>query len=362
MAGLPVAWEILPMLPVKRMTAVCLAVAAGSVVLGQAGMASAQATRPVGYKYQTITVNGLARSELNGISASGAYAGEGLTSAFSGIRLFVASPSGQRTYYQLPFQDLATTQPFYESAAGMDNAGDVVGVWTDTGNRTRGYERWADGRITQIDDPSASDVSGAGTAVGGISPDGAFVVGAYYDGNLALNGFLLHDGQFTTYDVPGAASTELTFYDRGTYGGYYISAAGAMFGFVVRNGELHTVAAPGETNPSAGSGTELTGMSADGTLFGDVFPAGQTIEGFSLAGSTYTTIEDPGQVGTTNMDGTAVNGVSSNGIVVGGYSYTPGTSTAGGLVAGYMAVPCEASPLLGNTGLSDVIQRMPMSV
>ena len=327
----------------KKVTAACVAVAAGWAVLGLAGVASAQAGGPVRYSYKTITIKGKARSELNGINASGAYAGEGLNSAYTGIKLFVASPSGQLTFYTLPFKDLSTTAPFYESASGMDNAGDVVGGWLDTDGRNHGFERRADGKITEINDPSASDVKNAGTSVDGVSADGTVIVGGYYDSTLALHGFLLEGGKFTTYDVPGAAGTELTLYDHGTYGGYYVSSTGAMFGFYVKCGKLHTVAAPGQAHPPAGFGTELTGISADGTLFGDAFPAGKPIYAFSLADGTYSTIKDPHQVGTTDLDGTAVNNASTTGVAAGGYTYTNGTSTVGGLVTGFIATPSTSS-------------------
>jgi hypothetical protein len=325
----------------KKVAAACLAVAAGSVVLGVAGVASAQTGGSVRYSYKTVTIKGKARSEVDGINASGAYAGEGLNSSFTAIKLFVASPSGQLTFYRLPFKDLSTTAAFYESASGMDNAGDVAGIWTDTDGRTHGFVRLADGKITEINDPSASDAKNAGTAVEGISANGTVIVGAYYDSELALHGFLLEGGKFTTYDVPGAADTELTFYDHGTFGGYYVSSTGAQFGFYVKSGKLHTVAAPGEANPPKGSGTELVGISAGGTLFGDAFPAGKPIYGFSLADGTYSTIKDPHQAGTTDLDGTAVTSASSTGVAAGGYSYTSGTSTAGGLVTGLIATPCR---------------------
>jgi hypothetical protein len=331
------------MFPRAKAAAVCLAVAAGSVGLGVAGVASAQTGAPVRYSYKTVTIKGEARSEVDGINASGAYAGEGLNSTYTGIELFVASPSGKLTFYQLPFKDLSTTEAFYESAAGMDNAGDVVGIWLDTDGRTHGFVRLADGQISGINDPSASAVKNAGTAVEGISADGTVIVGAYYDSKLALHGFLLEGGKFTTYDVPGAADTEVTLYDHGTFGGYYVSATGAQFGFYVQSGKLHTVAAPGQAHPPKGSGTELVGISADGTLFGDVFPAGKPIYAFSLANGIYSTIKDPNQVGTTDLDGTAVASASSAGVAAGGYTYTKGTSTVGGLVTGLIATPCTSS-------------------
>lgn len=323
----------------KKAAAACLAAAAGSVALGQAGVASAQTGRPVAYSFKTVTIKGKARSELNGVNASGAYAGEGLNRTFTGIKLFVASPSGQLTFYRLPFKNLSTTAPFYESASGMDNAGDVVGAWTGTGGRTHGFKRQADGKITEIDDPSAADVSNGGTLVEGISADGRVIVGAYHDSSLALRGFLLEGGEFTSYDVPGAADTVVNFYEHGTFGGYYVSSTGATFGFFVQSGKLHTVAAPGEANPPAGFGTELTAASADGTLFGDVFPAGKPIYAFSAAHGRFTTIRDPHQVGTTDLDGTAVNAASVTGVVAGGYTYTDGTSTVGGLVTAFIATP-----------------------
>jgi hypothetical protein len=99
--------------------------------------------------------------------------------------------------------------------------------------------------------------------------------------------------------------------------------------------------APGEAHPPSGSGTELVGISADGTLFGDAFPAGKPISAFSLADGTYSTIKDPNQVGTTDLDGTAVTSASSTGVTAGGYSYTKRTSTVGGLVTGLIATPCR---------------------
>lgn len=328
----------------KKVAAACLAVAAGSAVgLGSAGVASAQARGLVSYSYKTVTIPGAARSELNGVNARGAYAGDALDSNYLGIRLFVANPAGRLTFYQLPFQDIATTHPFYESASGMDNAGDVVGAWTDTSGRSHGFERMANGKISAINDPSASDASNAGTLVEGMSPDGTVIAGGYYDSNLAPHGFLLKGGKFTTHDVPGATGTVLTFDNRETYGGYYVSSTGGVFGFYVRNGKLHTVAAPGEANPPAGFGTELIGMRADGTLYGDVFPAGAPAHAFSLADGTFSAIKDPKEVGTTDLDGTAINCASATGVVVGGYTYTAGTSTVGGLVTAFIATPRTSS-------------------
>ena len=324
----------------KRVAAACLAVAAGSAVgLGPAGVASAQTGRSVSYVYKTVTIPGAARSELNGVNARGAYAGDGLNSSYLAIRLFVASPAGQLTFYRLPFKDISTTHPFYESASGMDNAGDVVGSWTDTSGRSHGFERMANGKISAINDPSASDASNAGTLVEGMSPDGTVIAGGYYDSNLTPHGFLLKGGKFTTHDVPGATGTVLTFDNRETYGGYYVSSTGGVFGFYVQNGKLHTVAAPGEANPPAGFGTELIGMRADGTLYGDVFPAGAPAHAFSLADGTFSTIKDPKEVGTTDLDGTAINCASATGVVVGGYTYTAGTPTVGGLVTAFIATP-----------------------
>jgi hypothetical protein len=40
--------------------------------------------------------------------------------------------------------------------------------------------------------------------------DGTVIVGIYYDSSVALHGFHPERSQFMTYDVPGAADTELT--------------------------------------------------------------------------------------------------------------------------------------------------------
>jgi hypothetical protein len=59
------------MFPYMKVAAACLVVAAGSAVPGLAGVASAQTQTGnlVRYSYKTVTINGKARSELNGINA-----------------------------------------------------------------------------------------------------------------------------------------------------------------------------------------------------------------------------------------------------------------------------------------------------
>ena len=79
-------------------------------------------------------------------------------------------------------------------------------------------------------------------------------------------------------------------------------------------------------------------LSADGTLFG--FEQSQSpIFGFAYANGKYTTITDPHEVAITSLDGTEAVNANLEGVVVGDYTYTPGTGIQAGYLHGYIATP-----------------------
>ena len=106
----------------------------------------------------------------------------------------------------------------------------------------------------------------------------------------------------------------------------------------MKDGQFHTVQAPGLPNLPNGEGPTLTAVSADGTLFGYELSQ-DPIFGFAYANGKYTTIKDPDEVATTNLDGTEAVNANLEGVVVGDYTYTPGTSSQPGYLHGYIAIP-----------------------
>ena len=84
------------------------------------------------------------------------------------------------------------------SSNDINNAGLIVGFFTDAAGNTRGYQRNLDGSFTFIDAPGAI----ATFIEGGINNRGDIV--GDFDDPTGTHGFLLSGGVFTIIDVPGA--------------------------------------------------------------------------------------------------------------------------------------------------------------
>jgi hypothetical protein len=100
------------------------------------------------------------------------------------------------------------TSGIVSAPTGINNRGDIVGFYLDAGTPsagTHGFVRWADGRFTTFDDPSANS-SPIYTAPNAISDTGV-IVGSYSD-TVTSHGFVREqDGYFVTIDGPRAVST-----------------------------------------------------------------------------------------------------------------------------------------------------------
>src|SRR5439155_25432573 len=71
------------------------------------------------------------------------------------------------------------------------------------------------------------------------------IVGGYVDVNNVDHAFLLVNGQFTSFDVPGATSTDaFDIDDSGEIVGVYIDTAGVQHGFVLKDGIFSTLDFP----------------------------------------------------------------------------------------------------------------------
>ncbi len=291
---------------------------------------------PARYRYQTITVPGYPSAYVNGISDSGGYAGEACKDRnCTKVALFVASAAGKITFYTLPFANYSPTGPFNTTATGMDNVGAVVGAYTDAKGGLHGFVRSARGVLTQINDPRAA---AGGTVADGISPDGSVIVGFYAGKAGVLHGFLLHNGAFTTYDVPGASGTVVAFATHGQFGGSYFAADGLSRGFYVTHGRLHTLSAPAQPGARHPALT-VSAVDATGTLFGYVTSANMPGYGIAYAHGRYTTFRDPHKAGTGPQAGTVIYSANSDGVVAGAYTYTNGTATQFPYAKGFIARP-----------------------
>jgi probable HAF family extracellular repeat protein len=119
-------------------------------------------------------------------------------------------------------------------ATGLNNRGQVVGQYLDTGGAVHGF-LWDKGRITTIDLPGAT-----GTSLTAINDRGQ-LLGVYLDAGGSFHGFVLSRGRYTSLDAPGnsAFPFPLDINDRGQIVGYRaddpVTQAGAR-GFLLARG------------------------------------------------------------------------------------------------------------------------------
>jgi hypothetical protein len=164
------------------------------------------------------------------------------------------------------------------------------------------------------------DVPGAPvgfTEADGINDRGD-VVGTYRSGTALtdpLHGFLLHDGSYTTIDVPGAhgVTFALGINAQGDVVGGFLEGAGTH-GFVLRQGGYTALDAPG-----ARGFTSAAGINAQGDIVGRYQDApGGALHGFLLRAGSFTTLDFPGAPATNAF------GIDDAGDVVGSYVDTAG--------------------------------------
>jgi hypothetical protein len=112
----------------------------------------------------------------------------------------------------------------------------VVGYYATADGVIHGFVRYGNnGRIRTFDAPGA--VGPAGTKAIGINNQGT-IVGRYVGADDNRHGFVLRNGVFTTFDVPGANNTILTaINERGDLTGYTFASVFDIFsGFVATRG------------------------------------------------------------------------------------------------------------------------------
>lgn len=203
------------------------------------------------------------------------------------------------------------------SAWGINNRGEVVGVYSLPDKSTHGF-LWSGGRISSIDFPAAT-----GTDAWGINSRGDIVGDYTIDG--VTHTFVLTAGRFVTVDVPGASLTSLAGID----------SSGGLFGiYNLPDKSTHTVVIKGQATVNSdhpGGVTQGNGINNPGDLVGNYTIAGAT-HGYLQSKGKFTTFDFP------NSAFTGAYGISDGGDIVGryrdaagathGYVYSGGTFTA----------------------------------
>jgi uncharacterized membrane protein len=220
------------------------------------------------------------------------------------------------TFTAIDFPGATSTQVW-----GINHSGDIVGLYVSADKATHGFLE-SRGQFISIDFPGA-----AYTAVNAISPRGD-IIGDYaatLTGSGPHRGFVLSmDGVFTTIDYPGAASTyAVGMNSHGDVLGSHAFADNVYHNFVMSANQFTTVGQFTPIDDVAGASATVAIAILGGEVVGAYTTAGVS-HGFVLSDGHLTTIDAPGGATFTN-----VTGIDSRGEMVGRY-------TVGGVTHAYL--------------------------
>jgi probable HAF family extracellular repeat protein len=264
-----------------------------------------------------------------------------LASFSMGVVLGAVTPSAAASY---TFTLIDVPGATFTFAQGINDRGEVVGSFDDTGGNHHGFLR-SRGQFTIIDAPTASDTTAAG--INNLSQ----IVGSYVI-NAQSHGFLLDAGRFTVIEPSGATSSRANaINDLGQIVGEYADASGSRHGFLWTHGQFTSIELPhaieatsvapkgingadqivgqftdtggqlrGFRLEARGSGIVLVALEPHGINdIGEIvgrYTAPSTSVGFLLAYGLSTDIVVPAGAG----GGTIANGINNRGQIVGSYS------------------------------------------
>jgi hypothetical protein len=199
------------------------------------------------------------------------------------VAFAAASTALAQTYTTVDFPGaIATTLD-----GGPNPEGTNISTWTDTAGFTHGFVL-KDGAFTSFDVPGST-----ATTPNWISPQGV-IVGGYVDSRGANHGFVLDNGQYTTVDFPSAAGTILTGLNpSGEMAGASCTVAScpatSLHSFTVsKQGVFKGFDPPGAISSNAAS------INPSGAVVGAYRDSSGVGHGYLLYHGTFTTIDFPG--------------------------------------------------------------------
>lgn len=194
---------------------------------------------------------------------------------------------------------------------GMNDAGDVVGFYVDSAQKTHGFVL-KQGKFTSF------DFEGATATQGRAINNSGDIAGLYTHDDGLQHSFLYSGGTFTRIDVPNANYTgAFGLNESGEVVGHTQFPGESMKGFTWKQGQFSVF-----TYPDANTMACAFGVNAKGDIVGHWREPSGTIRGYVLRNGRFASFEFPGAKGTM-ID---VGGISSSGDIVGPYTGADGVN------------------------------------
>jgi hypothetical protein len=257
-----------------------------------------------GYNFSTIDFPGGTATQARGVNQQGDVVGiytDPGTGLWRGFRL----SSGN--YSKIDFPGASQTYP-----RGIDMKKDVVGFFADSSGVAHGF-LLNSGGFQQIDVPGSLQ-----TAVRAIADNGLIVGDTTFD-NLTSQCFVLKNGTYSTFSFPGQnVDTCVGVSKRGDVLGYYSN--GSDFTFIRRLGRFSPISVPGATSQ------DPFGMNDLDQVVGTFIDSSGAQHGYMADIAMVTIVDPPG------AHSVHARGINVKGVIVGSYS-------ASGVTHGFVATP-----------------------
>jgi uncharacterized membrane protein len=230
---------------------------------------------------------------------------------------FLRHPGGEFTTFQAPGADTTAGSYNGTSPSSINDLGAITGSYWDANGFSHGFLRSPDGEFTTFDVPGAG---GYGTTPIALNLEGA-VVGFYTDSNYSFHAFLRNrEGEFTTWIGPdactgngsegcfGSGASNINAFGT-IVGGFEDNSGNFVHHDLVRSpdGKLKTFDVPGAgTGSYQGTGCPgcALGLNQLGAIAGIYSDADSVNHGFLRSpDGKFTTFDAPG-AGTGNYQGT----------------------------------------------------------
>jgi probable HAF family extracellular repeat protein len=250
-------------------------------------------------KFTSIDYPGSALTLANNINAHGDIVGEYATTPTGPHHGFLLS-SGRFTTIDFPGSSTS-------AIVGIASNGDMVGGYNSP---TLGYFQTGD-QFSKVEYPGASAV-----VLGSISPQGD-IIGSFAIGSIS-SAFVIRKGVFTVWDHPNAAgfTNAIGMNAAGDIVGRYRDSASVSHGYLLSNGQFTSFDYPGATFTGA------AGITPDGDIVGRCTLNGVT-HGFLVKRGRQPRYQVT-DLGTLGGNGSAAYGINNAGVISGGANVANG--------------------------------------